>query len=269
MSQENTSPSRTALVVDLLKTYRLAVYAVLAGVIWIIYSSHLIPNLGLDNTKKVALTAALGGFALGYKLFAPTIIDMLYTEDVVWIEELNPIQLETQYKKWKIPRARLPEITWVKTPDKVNSILGDVYIVEHFNRANLTATGVDRGSLQGRELIIYEEKVREIRQELEHEANEGTILKVRARSIIRQAVRDIVMEIFSVIETEGIFGGDNISRIIDRAVDSLDIDEYVETVDDGEQEGDLEELPSQMSDIAETPSHEQGATELGEKGDGQ
>lgn len=271
MNQESTTPtSRTAHIVDLLKTYRLAVYAILVAVSWISYSNYLLPSLGFDNFKKIVLLSAIGGFVVGYKIAAPYIISLLYTEDVVWIEALNPVGLETAYAKWKVPRARLREITWVKTPDKVNSISGDVYIVEHYDEATLTATGVDRGSKQGRELITYEESIKEIRQELEHEANEGTILKVRARSIIRQAVRDIVMEIFAVIETEGIFGGENISRIIDRAVGSLDLDEYTEDIDG---EADVSEaneaLPSDFSDIAETPSHEDGGVELGDRGDEQ
>ncbi len=173
----------------------------------------------LSTSVKVALVTVAAVGLLGWTP-ASRIVDWLYTPAVVHL-------LVLKAEGGGVRLYRLPAGTWRNVEVVEGELYRDeeapgLYVARTFNPVELTATGTWRGSLSDIELLRNEEKIREVRENLEARAKAGEELRIRFSAAVRTEVQRRARHILEVLEERVIAGDGSLEDFLSQQLDSYD-----------------------------------------------
>ena len=178
------------------------------------------------------VAASLAGFPA-----ATRVVDYLYRPTHTHLVEFDA---ETDTLRiWQLPASTWRELT--VEDGEIYPLQADspAWECRSYDPEDNVATGTWRGSATDLELVESRAAINDIRNELEDMAQEGLTIRVKQSTIVRTAVKDIVMAFLRDYESETVYSGDELQTKIDDAVDSFtlktdtDEDDSQQPADDG------------------------------------
>lgn len=184
--------------------------------------------------QVVAGTAAISFLTVGLWVKKRT-LDLLWDPSWIWVVNLSASETgkggiyrwpSQQFRELSVEEGQL---------DWCNPTLA---FARDVNLPESRLVGTWRGTLSDRELLLKIENIKECRGRLEEDAKRGFSIEAQAHSIIRVAAQRAVLRIVDTFERATLpDDGEALSREIDRALDSFDLDDHVrESFDDLEDE---------------------------------
>lgn len=210
--------------------WRFAIVAA-AGILAYSYYSPDLPTV--PRYAEVVLWTAILGSPFAYILSARA-VDMLYDPFGVLLVDLDA--REAGVAIYNIPQKRWQEIEVLEGQLYQANSSRTVYFGKNYDMENKTIEGTWRGSASDLELLREQEKVDEIRGQLEDFAKRGFTVHVRRSTIVRSAVRDISMAVIRSLESNIVFGGERIDEAVENAVAKYDFDSQTESNTNEEQQ---------------------------------
>ena len=205
--------TRRELAVELLKAYRhyvgVAAFVVVAA---LAYFQPAVPSIEIQRSWKVAFVAIGAAGTFGY-LPAAKALDWLYNPPRRFVVSLGlsggqPGVWTLSPSAWSdvtVTEGRLYQWETTKWP---------VYEAEWFDPESLTAKGTWRGSMSDSELLEKEKKVKELREDLEEQANTSIDTELQIASRVRQAVKEIGRAIIDEHASATTYEGERVADVL-------------------------------------------------------
>ena len=213
---EIVSKSRAELAVDLLKAYRnwiglgFAVIGVTA-VAAVAFLGIDLPTVEISRDQKVFAGAAVSLGIVGY--FPLTkVYGWIYNPPKRYIVSLGlsgkPGIYELTPRAWQ-------EVTVIE--DELyqwDGMTWPTFEAEAFDPNSMTAVGTWRASEPDSELLRYEKKLSEVRDELEEQADTSIDTEIQISSRVRQAVKEIGQAIIDEHASATTYNGDRVADVL-------------------------------------------------------
>lgn len=224
--------SRLDAAVDLLSAYSTwigAAAVVVVGLVW--WSGASVPEV--PRPLIIGGLAAVAGITLGW-IPAKKVVAWLYSPNWRYL-----VSLDAQGNDLEV---------WRLSPDAWEALdvaEGELYELQAivpayecatFDPGALEATGTWRGSKSDMELLQERERIKEIRQTLEEQAQEGIALRMRVGSIVRSAVGSIVNDLVEQYEQRAVHGGERIEQAVSEALEDHEIQQDEEDERESQQD---------------------------------
>lgn len=216
-------PSRGSLLESLIDQIGFVFFVtVLSGIYLIYFSSFQVPLF-----VKVFFIGGVGGAFIA--IFpAKQIVDWLYNPQSVHIVVLDLTRKDYNFAVWRVDYETFGKVS-VNGADydleSVRSMKGHVYFAESFDPDSLEATGVWAGSVSSREMMVERGLIREIREELENDAQEVFTYRSKIGSIVRDAFKQVMFDNIEAQERNTMYRGDKIADIVQEKVEEAGIDD--------------------------------------------
>jgi hypothetical protein len=215
---------------------RLLGYAFLGAGGYYALTDAQIPEVS-GATAIIALVIVLA--AGGAHLLAKRLYDLLHREEWIYL-----VDVEVPNERFEIHRLNPEKFSQLTVEEgSLRSLPNTMFRAYECKRYQPKANqcwGTWRGSASDLELVAEHERIREIRGELEDMARDGHKIRVKAPSVIRSAVADIVMEVVAIAEGSRVPSGELIGEAFESAVEGFEFESDVATVDpDQEVAGEL------------------------------
>ena len=190
------------------------------------------PSVSLSQRQKVLLLAAVV-FAIPGRSAGKKIVAWLGSISWFYLIDIDAGYSRGGFAVWRLSEAAWRDVTVVEGElFSPGGTLFPAYFCEGFDEGELEARGTWRGSASDLELIRERERIREVRNDLEDRAKWAVTIRIRASSIVRQAVREITMAIVAQYEDLTMFRGDALENAIDEATEDLDLEKVEQEVDE-------------------------------------
>jgi hypothetical protein len=199
--------NRREAAVELLTAYRwwIGSATVVAVGLAVWFGLPEIPEI--PRGPRLFAVGALAAIALGYAP-AMKIVEYLYSPEGTYLVDIdardNGFALyHLSPEKWEHLEVETGELYRLKTS-------ADAYACRQYWPDYDVCMGTWRGSASDLELLEERERIDEIRETLEQQAQEGLTMRMKVGSIVRTAVRDIVNDLVSQYEGTAIHGGERV-----------------------------------------------------------
>lgn len=210
------SKTRAELAVDLLKAYRnwigLAVLVIVAtAVAAIAFLGIDLPTIQISRDQKVFAMAAVLLGILGYFPLAK-IYGWLYDPPKRYIVSLG---LSGEPGIYELTPAAWQDVTVIE--DELYQWEGmtwPTYEAEGFDPNSMTAVGTWRASEPDSELLRYEKRLDEVRNDLEEQADTSIDTEIQISSRVRQAVKEIGQAIIDEHASATTYNGDRVADVL-------------------------------------------------------
>ncbi|RXK46599.1 hypothetical protein [Halorientalis pallida] len=207
--------NRREAAVELLTAYRwwIGSATVVAVGLAVWFGLPEIPEI--PRGPRLFAVGALAAIALGYAP-AMKIVEYLYSPEGTYLVDIdsrdNGFALyHLSPEKWKHLEVETGELYRLKTS-------ADAYACRQYWPDYDVCMGTWRGSASDLELLEERERIDEIRETLEQQAQEGLTMRMKVGSIVRTAVRDIVNDLVSQYEGTAIHRGERVEDAVNEAM---------------------------------------------------
>jgi hypothetical protein len=206
-------------------------------------------NGGVPRWAHVYLLGTAAAFVVGY-IPVSKIVKWLYSPDFTYLLVLNAQEAgfelhalgPEEWEELEVKGGKLRQLT----------ALQPVYDCYEFDPESMTARVRWRGTENDLELLAHEQRIDECYGRLERLARRGMEMRVKHRSIIRDAAMQIVESAISTAEAASIPSGEEIEKAVDNALTDFDDDP-----DEDAQPLDEERIEDMAEDVAGTDHAEQ------------
>jgi hypothetical protein len=225
---------RAELLVELLVAYKPPITLLLAGAAGAVYAGVIdapaieLPSVGRE--LKLLILAGLASAILGW-IPASKVVKWLYSPEWTYL-------LETDARENDIALYKLSPQQWAD----LEVLHGELYqlqasVAVYEARAYVpdrnTAIGTWRGSASDMELIQERERIDEIRETLELEAQRGLSIRMKISSIVRTAVANATRQRLKDEESVTMYSGESIERAVQEAISEEGLSDEIEQPGDG------------------------------------
>jgi len=237
--------NRRKAAVELLKAYRnwigLGVVAAVAAALYV--GVPALPSI--PREPRVFAVGALAAVLLGYAP-AVRIVEWLYAPEGTYLVDIDA--RDNGFAIWRLSPEEWEQLTVEKGELYRLKTSADAYTCRQYWPDYQLCLGTWRGSASDLELLEERERIDEIRETLEQQAQEGLTIRMKVGSIVRTAVRDIVNDLVRQYEGTAIHRGERIEQAVDSALDDYDLDdeEDRERTEQQEREHETDEVGSRV-----------------------
>lgn len=239
--------NRREAAVELLTAYRhwigLGVVVALATGLYLGFPD--VPSI--PRGPRLFAVGAILAVGLGYAP-AVKIVDYLHSRDSTYLVDIdardNGLAIyELSPGKWEHLAVEKGELYRLKTS-------GEAYACRQYWPDYDTCLGTWRGSASDLELLRERERIDEIRETLEEQAQEGIAIRTRMGGIVRTAVRTIVNDLVGQYEQAAVHRGEHIESAVRDALDDYNAqtEEERERHEQGQQEHQADEIGAKATD---------------------
>jgi len=263
--ETRTDRSRWELIVDLLDAYSL--WVGLGGFVLTIGMIVVIATRGVPSVPRywrVFLVAAVACAALGYPAVVK-VLRFLYDPPKRFL--VQPAVSDEAGGIWELSPADFEDLTvtngqlyqWPETKHPT-------YGVEWYDRDSNVCKGTWRGSASESELLESQEKIDEIRENLDKKAKQRDILLIRGQTLVRESVFDLVDLVVNEYNRASIVDVSGLMNKFNEAMDEYDLSDALNEESDKKTEPETATDPETVNQPSRSPT---AAADGGEVSDGQ
>lgn len=251
------APTIMELLIDFVKTRLLSIIGVfgLGAILWMLVGA----DLSIPRGVQIFALAFLFVLPYGY-IFGNYLTSLLWSPNFIYVVDLDARY--TDGALYQFPYENFRDLD-VRGGD-LDQLSPNLYTARDVDLDELQATGVWRGTLSDRELMLALSKIDECRNQLEEDAKKGFALQAQAWTIIRNCVRSGVLHVVETFERETLpDDGEGINDEIESALSRFDLDERI-----SEELDDLDDLDEeQIDDLERTPDDDHAGTRVDQADD--
>lgn len=171
--------------------------------------------------RLFAITAGVAA-VLGYPV-AARIVAWLYRPNFMYLIDLDA--RDTEFAIWRLPPNAWRDLQVIGGELFQVQAAAPAWECRGYDPETNKATGTWRGSASDLELVEEQERIDEIRGELQELAQEGLTLRVKLSGIVRFSVRSIVMSFVEGFESESLYDGEQVEATVTKALDHWEHDD--------------------------------------------
>jgi hypothetical protein len=179
-----------------------------------------LPTVRLTKQMKVLLVGLTGGALLGY-LPSAKIVEWLYSPNWVYLLEVDA--RTDDFALWKLSPEQFDDLDVLHGELHRLSATAEVWEAQAYVPDRNSAIGTWRGSASNMELLEERERIDELRETLEAEAQQGMSIRIKVGAIVRSAVNDIVHDIVGQYEGITIHRGEQVENSVQEALEDYDL----------------------------------------------
>lgn len=204
----------------------------------------------------VMLVTALAAYP-----YARLVVNYLYRPDYRWLLDLDA--RDNEIAVWKVPPETFREIELRGELEELHQLtaMEPTYECRDYDPDELEADGTWRASASDIELLAEQERIDEVRTDLEDLAKEGLSLRIKQSGIVRTALRDIINSFIGAFEADAVFDGEKIDEAIEKSLGDLRDDEDDEKPEETHDQPTKEATPPERHEPPATQPTANGALE--------
>lgn len=162
--------------------------------------------------------------------------------DPDWRYLLEVDALEDDVRLWRLTPEKFGRLTVLEGDLKRWNAIAPLYTVQAYDPEWNTAVATWMGSAEDVELLREREKIEEVRERLEEQAQEGLTTRLRASGALRSAVRSVLSGVIARLEGATVDSERELETAVQEAIEEYDVDAELRDARETRESQDLPEV---------------------------